>query len=244
MTNHGCYFYHIPKTAGMSTWQLLEHNYSKEAICPGRMWEDIIELPMEQLAGYMVFRGHFLAYLPPYLDRQLRTFTILRDPVERTVSHYCHVLRSPEHPLYLITQSLSLAEFCIDQRTRHIVQNYQTRCLACLPLKPLRKLAAEMTRQDFAAYRLQLALDPTTVDEGSIAPAALYRAAKERLASFVAVGLTERFGESLQRIATALELPPPPAFSMRNVAPNRVEHLDSHTLERIRESTKIDGALY
>ena len=57
------YFYHIPKTAGMSSWQLIEWLYPEDKICPGRMWEDIIRVPMEALKGYDAFRGHFLSYL-------------------------------------------------------------------------------------------------------------------------------------------------------------------------------------
>jgi hypothetical protein len=240
--NSACYFYHIPKTAGMSTWQLLEHYYPKEKICPGRMWEDIIAVPMDVLAGYDVFRGHFLAYLEPYLDRPLDTFTMLRDPVERTISHYCHVQRAPDHPSHLVTLSLTLADFCVDQRTRHMVQNYQSRCLACLPLKSPRALADAMTKDDFAAYRLQLALDPTADETPPIED--LYMAAKERLSGFVAVGISERLQASLALIASALGLAAPPVFPMRNVAPNRPVTVDSAALQAIRAQTEVDQVLY
>jgi hypothetical protein len=239
---NACYFYHIPKTAGMSTWQLLEHYYPKEKICPGRMWEDIITVPPEVLAEYDAFRGHFLAYLEPYLGRALDTFTLLRDPVERTISHYCHVQRAPDHPFHLVAQSLTLADFCVDQRTRHMVQNYQSRYLACLPLKDPRVLADGMTTADFAAYRLQLALDPTADEIAS--PAELYRGAKHRLNGFVAAGISESFEASLALIAHSLGLPHPPVFPMRNVAPNRLGRVDDRALRTIRSQTEVDQVLY
>ena len=126
-----CYFCHIPKTAGMSTWQLLEWMYPAESICPGRMWEDIIFVSPEVLTSYRAFRGHFLAWLEPYLGRKLSIFTILRHPVERTISHYSHARRAPEHPYYQEANTLSLAEFCTHSRTRRLVQNYQAAYLAC-----------------------------------------------------------------------------------------------------------------
>ena len=75
--NEHAVVYHIPKTVGMSTWQLIEWLYPEDKICPGRMWEDIIRVPMDVMNNYDAFRGHFLAYLEPYLGRALSTFTVL-----------------------------------------------------------------------------------------------------------------------------------------------------------------------
>ncbi len=238
----GCYFYHIPKTAGMSAWQLLEWAYPEKNICPGRMWEDIITVPTETLAGYDVYRGHFLAYIEPYLGRRFDTFTLLREPVERTISHYYHVQRAPEHPFHADALGLSLAEFCNHPRTRHMVQNYQSGYLACLGGKDPRALAASMTTEDFAKYKLQLALDPAPDDFPS--PQELYRAASDRLHSFVAVGLSERLDDSLTLIAHALGMPRPPAFSARNVGANRPPTIDAETISAIRDHTQVDQALY
>jgi hypothetical protein len=242
MKPSGCYFYHIAKTAGMSTWQLLEHYYPSEKICPGRMWEDIITVPAEVLAKYDVFRGHFLAYLEPYLGRKLDTFTMLRDPVERTISHYCHVQRAPDHPSHMVAQSLTLAAFCVDERTKHMVENFQSRYLASLPEKSPRLLADGMTKEDFAAYKLQLALNPASNEMPSREE--LYRAAKQRLKGFVAVGISENLQDSLALIANALRQPEPPVFPMRNVAANRPGNVDGATLRIIRAQTEVDQVLY
>src|ERR1051326_2100747 len=110
----------------MSAWQLFDLWYPGTKICPGRMWDDIIRIPRGQLAQYQAFRGHFLAFLEAHIGRRLATFTILRDPVERTISHYCHVRRSPEHPFHREGKVLSLAEFCEHPRTRHMVRDYQS----------------------------------------------------------------------------------------------------------------------
>lgn len=237
-----CYFYHIPKTAGMSSWQLIEWLYPENKICPGRMWEDIINVPMDVMRTYDAFRGHFLGYLEPYLDRKLAAFTVLRNPVDRTISHYCHVQRAPEHPFHAEAGRLSLAEFCTHPRTRHMVQNYQAGYLACPIGKNPRELARTMTPDDLAAYKLQLALDPSPDQFPSRDE--LYRAAANRLRSFIAVGITERLRESFVLIARQLGGPRPPEFGRRNVAVNRTMALDSHTTRIVRECTDIDHALY
>ena len=236
-----CYFYHIPKTAGMSTWQLLEWLYPEEKICPGRMWEDIIRVPMKVMGTYDAFRGHFLAYLGSYLDRELSIFTILRDPVERTISHYSHVRRSPEHPFHAKAKVLTLAEFCLHPLTHHMVRNYQAGYLACPEKKNPRELAKRMSNEDLSAYKLQLALDPSP---GEFHDAnALYRAGYDRLRSFLAVGITERLQESLTLIARRLGASAPPEFGRRNVG-NLSGLPDDRTIGIIRACTEVDHALY
>jgi hypothetical protein len=224
----------------MSTWQIIEWLYPEDKICPGRMWEDIINVPLEIMNAYQAFRGHFLAYLEPYLGRKLTTFTVLRNPVERTISHYCHVQRAPEHPFHNEACVLSLADFCTHPRTRHMVQNYQAAYLACPGRKDPSELKQNLTSADLASYKLQLALDPSP-DElpGSDE---LYREACNRLRPFGAVGISERLRESFVLIAREPGGPFPPEFERRNVAPRRTTSLDSRTMKTILACTDVDHA--
>jgi hypothetical protein len=240
--NPRTYFWHIPKTAGMSTWQLLEWAYPESQICTGRMWEDIIHIPKQELRQYRAFRGHFLSYLEPYLDRPLRKFTILRDPVERTVSHYLHARRSPEHPYHHAAATMTLAEFCRSPRTRHMVENYQAGYLYWPAAESPDVVAKVMSREDLDHYKLQLHLDPDPArfpDTG-----ALYRAAVERLDSFAAVGITEELGKSLRVISGALGFGVPPDFDKRNVGRETQSALDADTVRLIQARVQVDLELY
>lgn len=236
------YFWHIPKTAGMSTWQLLEWAYPASEICTGRMWEDIIHIPLPELRQYRAFRGHFLAYLEPHLDLPLRKFTILRDPVERTISHYLHARRSPEHPYHQDAATMSLAEFCRSPRTRHMVENYQAGYLYWPAADSPATVASSMTSDDLAQYKLQLHLDP---DPARFPPPdALHQAAQARLDSFAAVGITEDLNHSLRLVAAALGLGVPPDFEKRNVGRQSRSDLDPDTRRLIESRVEVDLALY
>ncbi len=126
----GVYFFHIPKTAGVSTWRFLEHAYPASQICPYWLWDQLIRVSPNELRNWDIFRGHFLSHLELYTGRQFKTFTLLRDPVQRTISHYYHVRRSPEHPFYAHAVRLTIKEFCMHPSTRHMVVNYQCGYLA------------------------------------------------------------------------------------------------------------------
>ena len=90
-----------------------------------------------ELCNWDIFRGHFLSHLELYTGRQFKTFTLLRDPVQRTISHYYHVRRSPEHPFYAHAVRLTIKEFCTHPSTRHMVVNYQCGYLAKVASDPV-----------------------------------------------------------------------------------------------------------
>ncbi len=61
---------------------------------------------------------------------QASYITILRDPIERVISYYHHVIRNPTHYLYeVVKDKLDLAAFADSQLTAEI-DNGQTRLLA------------------------------------------------------------------------------------------------------------------
>jgi hypothetical protein len=123
-----------------------------------------------------------------------------------------------------------------------MVQNYQAAYLACQATKNPLKIAEHMTSADFASYKLQLALDPSP-DEFPSADD-LYRAASERLRSFLTVGITERLTESLALVARKLGVDVPPPFDRRNVGGNRPHSVANTTRRKILDCTEVDHAIY
>jgi hypothetical protein len=167
---------------------------------------------------------------------------MLRDPVERTISHYYHVRRAPDHPLHKDVLDMSLRDFCVDPLTRHLVENYQSGYLAKSARDPILK-AKNLSAEAFGQFELQLDMespDPLNDDE------VLFALAKERLTSFATVGFTEDFTNSLTRIAAVLNLPGPAVFAPQNVNPakGRLARLDTTTANLIRDLTGVDQRLY
>jgi hypothetical protein len=89
-------FVHIQKTAGKTLRQILRRQYAG----PGRSvhvpnffakpelhWSTVDELVKRRPPGLAVAHGHML-FVPDRWPRDARYVTFLRDPVERTISHY------------------------------------------------------------------------------------------------------------------------------------------------------------
>src|SRR5260370_13102886 len=102
------YFLHIPKTAGTSFTGLLQSNFEPDRVFPYHLVHFLIDASPERLATYQLFTGHFFYSLHLLLPRMPIYLTFLRDPVERTISHYAQIKRSPEHYMYWKVQSQSL----------------------------------------------------------------------------------------------------------------------------------------
>lgn len=242
MEREGIYFFHIPKTAGTSVCRFLEQTFRSDQICPCGLWDQLITISRSELAQWQIFRGHFLSHLEPYLGRALRTFTMLRDPVERAISHYYHVRRAPEHPSHKYALRMSLAEFCIHPKTRHMVENYQAAYLAKTPCDPV-IVAQGLFPEDLARFELQRRMEhPDDVP----ASEELFERAEARLARFTAVGITENFHNSLVQVSRALKCPAPKPFEPQNTNPERapVDNVDSATLALVRDLTRVDQRLY
>lgn len=90
------YFFHIPKTAGTSVTAWLEQ-CGRFTVFPEHLWSRLLAWPPESLADYDLFRGHFYRGLHRYLDVPLTPFVFLRNPIDRSISHWEHIRRSPDH---------------------------------------------------------------------------------------------------------------------------------------------------
>lgn len=124
-------FPHIMKTAGTSLISWIQRHYAyHEILLAATTWPELLRLPRGSLVGKKFVRGHFGSAIMKLFgeDKGFTPIAVLRDPVERVVSHFWHLKFSPEkHPFPLVrAEGFTIEQFIEDPATRCVVANYQT----------------------------------------------------------------------------------------------------------------------
>jgi hypothetical protein len=220
------FFLHIPKTAGIALYGRLRNHFGADAIYP---------LPAERslvgASGDVAFlrrsfdthhdqirlvTGHFPLCVTEVLGGSFRTFTLLRDPVERTLSLLRHHRQRVER-----FRELPLEEIYSDPVVLHgLIHNYMVKLLTLTP--------------DEMPAHGALTMVPYTHDR-------LERAQQNLQLRVEVVGLQEHFEEFCGRLAARFgwELGEP-------TFPNRTEPVDvgGELRERIAHDNAMDVELY
>lgn len=224
--DHRYFFVHIMKTAGGTFRRHIKANFEPSEIYPWREAEpdlmaanteisQLLGLSPERMSQVSVFMGHFPYAVTEELGLDLVTMTILRDPVDRTLSYLRHaILRHEEH------RGMTPEEVYEDPYLRPLyMDNHQTKIFSLGP-----------------SDRFETYLEAITIDERRL------ELAKKKLAEVDVLGLTERFGDFLDTLARdygwALTDVPD-----RHVSDEDFTVSDSF-VERIREDNAMDIALY
>jgi hypothetical protein len=150
---------------------------------------------------------------------------MLRDPVERAVSHF-HFIRACEGPSYVHpdiedTRRNDLAEFFLKPE----YQNMQTRFVAGLGW-------------EHAGRHIRL--------NGKLGRSALSRAKQNLLEKYEAFGLKERFRESAQLFASRLNASADIPEKRYKETPDRPQTAELHddTVQRLRQRNALDVQFY
>jgi hypothetical protein len=171
-------FNHIPKTAGTTMHRVLQRAVGEERIRYSTVLGEHRER-LEEIAAELALPGNEVRavvahtgvgveeLLPP--GHTYSRFTVLRDPVARTISNYFHMY---------------------DHGTDGEPPSFE-RFLAEQPLHSFNVQTAFLGGATARAHLGEAELTPAAVDRGTLA------AAQEALAAHQVVGLTERFDETL-----------------------------------------------
>lgn len=105
-------FMHIPKTGGQTLRGVIKKQYepTESFRCPF-MEEKIAELPKDFRNRLKFIYGHFLFGTHEYFPKPFTYITLMRDPVDRFISAYYHILRVPTNRWHEKVKNLSLEEF-------------------------------------------------------------------------------------------------------------------------------------
>lgn len=236
------YFFHIPKTAGTTLISFLDTKFSPAEVCKPQLWSKLLSENKSDLTGYRLFRGHFYGYLRKYLGMPLHEFTFLRNPIERALSHYGHVIREPNHYFHERAKELgTLRAYMEDDLMGRTVSNFQARSLV-LDLDPAH-IAADMDPESMKNLELELCLETALPD---MTDRDLLEEAKERLDQFDFVGITECFDHSLFFLCRSMGWSAPYEANPYNINPERPKssQIDWRDMGRLVEMNWVDLELY
>jgi Sulfotransferase family len=181
------FFVHIMKTGGATLRQHIYANFDTGAVFPvpslddmDRAWllDYLLQLPPDRRATIRGYMGHYPYVATQLLGEDLVTLSILRDPVERTISYLKHCKRYHHQH-----RDLSLDEIYDDPfHFACFVANHQTKVFS-------------MTTED----RLESFMDVIAIDDRRLA------LAKDNLERVDVLGVHERYDEFVSELQERFE---------------------------------------
>lgn len=224
-------FIHIPKTAGTTLRAIIEDCFSEDQIhfiylgnrtFPGM--DEFLELSEESKRNIKIFCGHVDFGFHRNLPQTCKYITVLRKPVERTVSLYNHLLQEE------------------NARTDQSVADMQDRIKS-----------ANMSLQDFVCSGITVDTDnaQTRILSGESPPFGQCRReilekAKNNLREhFIVAGITEKFDESVMLMHKILGWPLP-FYVRQNISADKAKKqiISQATLDTIKQYNEFDAELY
>ena len=221
------YFFHIHKTGGTSVHEYLREATPSGELLPGFHEEDILNIGMPQTFSFL--SGHFGRLPLLFKGRRLRLATVLRDPIQRGLSHYKHAQREKKgifsEKIHREISNIPLEEFLYSPTASIVFGNHQASHLAELSLN--------------ATLLAQKSI------ENMISSEEIYDLALESLSKMELVGTTQKLDEFISSLADRWDLPQPTKKYIENIDPNSGSaQLTQSENARIRELCAVDLKIY
>ena len=213
-------FLHIPKTGGTSLTTAIRWQYRRiprsriiRFDALSKPPDEIERIPLEVRSRARLVMGHFYYGIHDHIPQGCSYVTLLREPVARVISRYKHIVRNPSDHFHDLVT-----------RSHMSLEDY--------------------ARSDFDSNQLengqtrQLAgIWPDNTDDDALATA------KANLSGFLAVGLVERFDESLALFRSLLGWGTP-VYLKRNFEARTTVTVSTRAVELIQERNRQDLELY
>lgn len=228
------FFCHIPKTAGMTLHHILSNHFRHSEIFPYQGWDYVpMNLSHNEIIRYRFYQGHFpWASTVSLFAEPIAKMTMLRNPVDRALSAYHHIVRAIDHPLHQqIGGRQATLENFIDRAELAQYSNTQT---AYLGGKLLLKMSIKTARE---AKRMM------SIEKQGRANLSL---AKERLEQMEFFGITEMFDESMHLLSYTFDWEPIQEFERHNQGSNTktADAYSQSLIDRLHDLNQLDLELY
>jgi len=218
-------FLHIPKVGGTTVTNILLNQYERDRHLRlhGGLNSDSIkkfrQLSNAEKRYIRIISGHIGFGIHHGYPCKTTYFTLLRDPVERVISHYYYVSRSPDNYLYerVTKNKISLEQYITEEMIKEI-NDSQVRFLSGIGF-----------HFDF-----------------NRCPNDLLELAKILLDEFfIVAGLVEHFDETMLLLKRALNWLPP-VYSRQNTTRDRPKRkeIEPEVIKLIKDHNRLDLKLY
>jgi hypothetical protein len=203
-------FIHMPKTGGTTLRALLERQFPADRVCP--VQEDKLHLlSVAELGQYDFFAGHFdrssICFIP---RKEIKTVVLFREPRARLISYYRFLRAHPNRDEFAndacirVAHELTAEEFFEYPAIRKLVLVYN------------HYLIALGTSLSWYERKLGLPLSKKEISRA-------VEEAKRLIRATTAIGITERFDQSVGLISKTLHLDKPASIAPLHVTSNFVE---------------------
>ncbi|MGI0056329.1 MAG: hypothetical protein ACREAK_03015, partial [Nitrosarchaeum sp.] len=229
--------------AGISLTNVLDNPFRFDEIYSSVLWVDLFSKLPKNLGQYKFIRGHFGYWITKFLPKKPIIITMLRKPIDCTLSLYAHQQRSFKNGEYSVleTEGETLDEIFVDPKKRKIFMNHQTKTLNLdVDMLSIIRTLKEEGENGRTIRDIYMPRPPIQEDQE------LIKTAKQRLTSFEFFGLVEKFEESLLLLYYTFGWFPIASIPKLNVSSNRkkIDEIPKKTLDEIIDATRLDEELY
>lgn len=246
-TKEMLFFLHIQKTAGTSVKQFLQSKFAEGEICPYPTWSRLSRISPLEFRNYRFLYGQHPIWLKELMPENARFATVLRHPLDRTLSHF-NYLKSELFPIADQIHPNNAAEYYFAQEVfqkkktfveliedptylSYYVVNYQTRFLS-------RHWTEELSFQspEFSLFEIQRSCQREAFD-----------IAMDNLSRIDFVGTVENLELFFLHMCHEFGWFFPkqtPKYNVSSELALQKEQLPNETRERIEQVTRLDLELY
>lgn len=224
-------FIHLEKTGGTSLRTMLEGQFPMDRICPVRD-NNLHLLSAAELGRYDFFAGHFDRSSLRFIPRDnIKTVALFRDPRSRLISFY-RFLRS--HPVGDEFAGDALIRLASNLTAEEFFERPEARCYPVVNNHYLAALGTSFS--GFSQHR-------ASQSEQDISSA--LAEAKRQICALTALGITERFKQSVEVIFRTLNQGSPPPIETVHVT-NNLPDLDArfHRVDQVPITPRLNAALH